>query len=247
MPSFPQAWLSEEEILFQRMESFHQLRVEAISAGQSPLGKRDDGYLVVHMIPRSCVQKRNRFEGANLKEHASKLSAFSDESYPVTASFNIDGLIYLYREQQPRSYSQLFRDGRLEAVMSDITFPVNSRGISPERESPRYLHDPRCEQAVFKLVKEYLLVCQGIGIHPSITIFSALVGCKGVRFYSRWGHNSLPGIDRSPAYLPEIVVDELDADPVKLMRPWCDILAQSMGLEKSANFDEAGIWKKQRS
>ena len=66
MTTFAQPWLSEDEVLFHRMEVFHRQQVNAIASGQSPLGEREDGVLVVHFIPRSCVHTRTRFDGAKL-------------------------------------------------------------------------------------------------------------------------------------------------------------------------------------
>ena len=78
-------------------------------------------------------------------------------------------------------------------------------------------------------------------------MFSAIVGCKGVVFHSQWGYRfGTGGIDRSPVYLPDIEIIASDDEPEKLLRPWCDTLAQSMGLEKSPNYDETGNWRERR-
>jgi hypothetical protein len=145
---------------------------------------------------------------------------------------------------------QLFRDGRLEAVMSEVAYQINRQQFEPDQKSanqPRYLRTAVCERAVIKLVKDYVSFCAGIGLHAPITIYSALVGCKGVMFYSEWGHrNSLGGIDRTPAFLPEVEIASLNTDLMQLLQPWCDTLWQACGLEKSLNFDEAGKWRERR-
>lgn len=250
MTTFAHPSLSEDEVLFHRMETFHRQRVEAVTAGLSPLGKRDDGFLVVHLIPRTSVQSRSRFDGAKLKEHGGKLSAFGDEGRYGAARFNVDGLLNMDSGQAAESYSQIYRDGRLEAVMSAITFQPNGHYAQPDQKPanlPRYLRDTICERAVFRLVKDYLSFCQGIGVSLPVTMFSALVGCKGVMYYSDWGRHFGQGtIDRSPAFIPDMEIVALDAEPMKLLRPWCDTLAQSMGFEKSPNFDEAGNWRERR-
>jgi len=250
MTTFAQPWLSEDEVLFHRMETFHRQRVEAIAAGQSPLSKRDDGFLVVHLMPRSCVQSRLRFDGAKLHEHGSKLSAFGDDGRFAVSRFTVDGPLNLDSEKAAESYSQIFRDGRMESVMSAITFQNNGNYVQPDQKlvnQPRYLRDTICERAVFKLVKEYLAFCTGIGVQPPITMCSALVGCKGVLIYSERGHwHCQGGIDRTPAFLPDIEIAALDADPVKLLHPWCDTLLQACGFEKSPNFDESGNWRERR-
>jgi hypothetical protein len=152
--------------------------------------------------------------------------------------------------QQADSYSRVFRDGRVEAVRSAITFLRNCSHFQADQQPlnvPRYLHDAICERAVFKLVEEYLSFCNSMGVRPPITMCSALVGCKGVLFDSELGYrNSKGGIDRSPAFLPDIEIASLDADTIKLLHPWCDTLLQSCGLERSPNWDEAGNWRERR-
>lgn len=244
------AFLSEEEILLHRMETFHRQRVERIASGQSPLGKRDDGFLVVHLLPHSLFKVRQRFDGSTLKQHGSKLSAFGDQGRYAVSRFNVDGLLNLDSEQAPESYSQVFRDGRLEAVMSAITFETNGRYAQPDQQpvrQPRYLRDTTCERAVFRLVPEYLTFCEGIGISEPVSLFSALIGCSGMRFYSEWGHRfGQYVIDRSPAFLPDFEVSSTDEKPEQWLRPWCDLLAQAMGFEKSPNYDENGNWRERR-
>ena len=53
-------------------------------------------------------------------------------------------------------------------------------------------------------------------------------------------------IDRSPVFLPDIEITTLDADPLKLLRPWCDTLWQACGTERSFNFDQQGNWRERR-
>jgi hypothetical protein len=244
-----QTFLSEDEMLFHRMESFHRQRVELIATGHSPLGMREDGFLVIHLIPHSAFKYRERFDGSKLKQHGSKLPAFWDQGGYAYSRFNVDGLLNIDSEQAPESYSQIFRNGHLEAVMSAVTFEANRRFAQPDEQSvkqPRYFRDAACERAVFKLVPEYFSFCKGIGIPEPINLSSALVGCKGVRFYSSWGDRSGRSIDRSPAYLPDINVEFSDAEPEKWLQPWCDFLAQAMGLECSPNYEESGTWQERQ-
>ena len=234
-------FLSEEEILFHRMETFHRMRVEEIAAGRSPLGTRNDGILAVHLLPHACFNSRQRFDGAILKEHGARIYAFSDQGGYASRRFNVDGLLITDSHEHPQSYSQIFRDGRLEGVLADIVFESNGQqGVTQER----YLRDTSCEQAVFQLVPRYLDFCKEIGISSPVSLFSAVIGCSGVRYLHPMRHRSEGfAIDRSPAFLPDIEVGLQAAEPEKWLRPWCDTLAQTMGLEVSPNYDDSGSWR----
>jgi hypothetical protein len=242
MTTFAQSWLSEDEVLFHRMEAFHRQRVEAIASGQSPLGKRDDGILVVHLIPRSCVQARNRFDGAKLKEHGGTVPALGGRG--GYARFNVDGLLNYEGNEVLRAYSQLFRDGRLEAAMPEIAFPLDRQ----QKKGVRCLRESLCEQAVFNTVAGYLRFCKAIGLGVPIHIFSALVGCEGVRICTDMTFHDVSehAIDRSPAFVPDIELTSLDAEPMTALHPWCDTIWQACGMERSFSFDQQGNWRERR-
>lgn len=237
-----QTWLSEDEVPFHRMEAFHRERVEAIGTGKSPLVVRGGGILVLHLIPHSCLQTRTRFDGAKLKEHGVTVPALGSRG--GQSRFNVDGLLNYDGYEGVRSYSQLFRDGRLEAAMPEVAFPMDRQ----QKNAPHCLRDSICEQAVFNLVGGYLRFCKAIGLSPPVQMFSALVGCEGVRIWTDLTFHEVSehGIDRSPVFLPDIEITTLDAEPPALMRPWCDTLWQSCGMERSFNFDKDGNWRERR-
>jgi hypothetical protein len=243
MTTFAQPWLSEDEVAYHRMAEFHRQRVDAVASGLSPLGKREDGILVVHLIPRWCVLGRDRLDGTKLKDHGRTVPPLGCQGGGYTR-FNVDGLLNYDGHQGVRAYSQLYRDGRLEAAMSNVSFPVDRH----QKDAVRCLRDSACEQAAFHLVGAYLGYCQAVGLSPPIQMFSALVGCEGVRIKTdlTFGDLSEHGIDRSAAFLPDIEIPALDAEPRKLLRPWCDTLWQSCGLERSSSFDEDGNWRERK-
>ncbi len=242
MTAFAEPWLSEDEVLFHRMETFHRQRVEAVAGEDSPLTVRGGGILVLHLIPRSCALGRTRFDGGKLKEHGSSVPPLGGRG--GYARFNVDGLLNYDGHESVRAYSQLFRDGRLEAAMPEVAFPVDRQ----QKNSVHCLRDSICEEAVFSTVAGYLRFCKAIGLDVPIQMFSALIGCKGVRICTDMGFRGVSehGIDRSPAFFAEVEIGSLDAEPVKLLRPWCDTLWQACGMERSFSFDKEDKWRARR-
>jgi hypothetical protein len=242
MTTFAEPWLTEEEVLFHRMESFHRHRVETITTGQSPLGKCNGGLLVVHLIPRSCVQDRPRLDGAKLKEHASSVPPLGGRG--GSARFNVDGVLNYDGSKTVRAYSQLYRDGRLEAAMSEVAFPLDRQ----QKDSVHCLRDSICEEAMFNMVAGYLQFCKAIGLDAPVQMFSALIGCEGVRICTDLSFRDVSdhAIDRSPAFLPNIEITSLDAELKASLRPWCDTLWQACGMERSFNFTADGNLQERR-
>jgi hypothetical protein len=138
----------------------------------------------------------------------------------------------------------MYRDGRLEAAMPEVSFPLDRQ----KKDGAHCLRDSICEQAVFNTVAGYLQFCKALGLEAPVQMFSALLGCEGVHICTDMAFQDLSehAIDRSPVFLPDIEITALDAEPVKVLRPWCDALWQACGMERSFSFDQNGNWRERR-
>lgn len=237
-----QSGLSREEIIFRRMKDFHLQRVNAVANGDVPLDNRDGGILVLHLISESSVFSRRSLDAGTLKEHGTRIRPLGDRG--GNTRFNVDGFLNHSGYQEVRAYSQLFRNGRLESVMSDVGYPVN-------QQMENSLYTIRCsltERAVFEVVHDYLRFCQAVDFEPPVWLFSALVECKGFRMMTdrRFRDLSEKAVDRSPAVLPELEITNFDTDSQQILHPWCDALWQASGLERSLNYDQDGNWRERR-
>ena len=234
MHSSREGWLSAEEVVHHRMESFHRQRVEGIVGGDSPFCLKPGGSLIIHLIPAEAVRSRKRYSASDLKAHGKGLRPLGEQSGHVR--FNSEGYAGYDREGDVGAYSQLHRDGRLEAVMTDATY---------EQHGARALRDGFCERAIFEVVGEHLRFCKGIGIAAPVWAFVALSGCKGVRGRS-WDGLGDEAIERPVVFLPEFEIESLDIEPVTHLRPLFDCLANAVGLERSLNYDEQGNRRERR-
>jgi hypothetical protein len=231
--------LIEKEVAFRRMDVFHRDRVQEFANGDTLLEDHNGGILVVHMVPESCVLTRKRLASTELKANGSRVYALGcRDGY---TRFNIDGLLNFGSRACIRAYTQVYRDGRLEAAMSNVAYPLEP----DQKNSLQVLRDGNIEAAMLSLVPNYLAFCKSIGVKVPIYLFSALVGCKGIRICTNWSFREASdyGVDRSPCHFPEIEITSLDVEPPPLLRPWCDTLWQTCGMERSLNFDEDGNWR----
>lgn len=236
------SWLSRDEVVFGRLQAFHRERVETLAANPNPLSAEHKGILIVHLVPQKCVEARVRIDAAKLNEHSGRLAPLGELGSRVR--FNVDGLLKYDHHEKCRAYCQLYRDGRIESVMSDAAYAVNPH----HPEGRQALRDIICERAVRDLLRSYPTFAQGLGLEPPIWMFSALIDCRGVRILANrdWSDLSEHSIDRSPAYLPEVEIGTLDVEIDSLLRPWCDSLWQASGVERSFNFDDQGKWRQRR-
>lgn len=239
MTDLPHPALTREEYVFQQMHEFHLQRVDAVVRGDVPLDERDGGILILHLIPESRVLGRTLLEGTVLKEHGSRIRPLGERG--GSSRFNVDGFLNCDGYDKVRAYSQFFRDGRLESVMSDVGYPVNHHVENP----PMAIRAGLCERSVFEVVHDYANVCKAIEVEPPIWLFSTLVECKGFQMVTDRSFRSLSGnaIDRTPAILPELKITSFDAEPQRFLKPWCDSLWQATGIERSFNYDVSGNWQ----
>lgn len=221
-------WLSADELVLHRMESFHRERGRAIVAGDAPFPLVDGSKLVVHLIPEASERTRVRFTASDLKTQGGAVLPLGDQS--GQHRFNEEGYASYSGHGKVGAYTQLFRDGRLEAVMADATY---------EQQGARLLRCGLCERAIIELLGQFLTFSQGIGVATPIWVFASLLGCRGVGV-STWHGFHGEAIHRDLVFFPDIRVESLDIDPATYLRPLFDCLANAVGLERSPNYDEQG-------
>lgn len=223
-------WFTAEELLLHRMETFHRERVHAVAGGEAPFALKKGPMLVVHLIPSESVRSRRRFSATDLASKGTAILPLGEQS--GNRRFNADGYATCESDGAGKvgAYSQLFRDGRLEAVWADAVY---------EQQESKLLRDHQCERAILDLVGQYLGFSSDIGIDPPYWLFTALVGCVGVRASTTRGIGS-HAIDRPLVFLPEFQVEASDGDSISQLRPLFDCVANSVGLSRSQNFDEKG-------
>lgn len=234
MHSEREGWLSVEELVHHRMVSFHREQVQAIVNGEAAFRLKPGGSVIVHLIPVEAVRARKRYTASELKNHGNGIQPLGEQSGRYR--FNADGYVGCDGEGEVGAYTQLHRDGRLEAVMTDSTY---------EQHGVRALRDGFIERAIFDMVGEYLRFCEGIGISAPIWTFVALAGCKGVRGRTWHGFGD-EAIHRPVVFLPEFEIESLEVEPVTHLRPLFDCLANAVGLERSFNYDEQGVRQERR-
>jgi hypothetical protein len=227
-------WLSKEELILHRMRSFHRNRIEELKSGQARDKQEKNGKLVIHCIPEQAVTSRKRFSVSDLSKHSQELRA-PDCSY-WNPRINADGFACSDSPDGFSGYSQVYRDGRLEAVMTRASFRSENRHV---------LVDTTCERAILQVTKQYLAFCKAIEISAPIWLFCALVNVEGAGFYSEWPTERRP-IDRPVVELPEMEIAALDSNVDTHLRPLLDCIWNAIGFEGSLNYDEAGNRRERR-
>ncbi|NOZ72787.1 MAG: hypothetical protein GXP38_12900 [Chloroflexi bacterium] len=139
------------------------------------------------------------------------------------------------------SYCQLFFDGSLEAVSSDVLRQHDGGRVEGGTGS---IASVAYEKNLIEAVQSYLKGYKQLDLLPPVVISLALLGCKG-SLMSTNDPLSLEAhypIDRDTALLPYVPIDSLDMDVPMVMKPIFDAVWNACGFFQSRNYDEDGKW-----
>jgi hypothetical protein len=151
--------------------------------------------------------------------------------------FNFDGILIpgVMGADSVPSYVQIFRNGCIEAVLSD-------RGMES-----RKMINPAYEAIMRKGLIRYLQGFEALGAAPPFFVALSLVNVGGFTMSvpdSLFGFVAAPGaIDRPHLLLPEVAVDVLPASVDAITRPAFDLVWNACGYDRSPSFDQQGVWK----
>ena len=134
------------------------------------------------------------------------------------------------------SYLQVFRSGIVEAVNRSL--------LEHGPDEPKYIANVAYEDALLRGLRRILDLQKKLGVEPPVVVMLSLLGVKGYVMYvgveRRFGGGR--PIDRDALLIPEVLVEDLDADVDAILRPIFDALWNATGWPGSINFDEAGKW-----
>ena len=93
-------------------------------------------------------------------------------------------------------------------------------------------------------MRSYLEFAARFELHPPYFAFLSLVAVRGARLVgpSGWGDQGVLTTNDETLMLPEVVIEERDAQPEKALKPLFDMVWNAFGFSGSANYDEAGNW-----
>lgn len=238
------------EALSNRIKEFRLDRINKVMIGDTPVPLPDGAKVVLHLIPINYFLSSNPINLAFAEENFHRLSNLSSPNYSSPDSFriNIDGIVTFMtsRDESNLSYTQLFRDGSIEAVSHFL--------LSKERDDQSLIPSVYFEQAIMDCCSRLLGFQRASGIEPPTVIFLTLTGVKGYqmgvsqdvifRMMPRITHRI---IDREIIQSPDVLVENYEGVVLPtLLRPVFDSVWNAAGWIGSINYDESGDWSDKR-
>lgn len=225
--------------IHEQIRAFRRERVAQVTKGETPIPLLPGGTLILHLVPVASFRSRQLFDVATMPDLPTRFP-------PIGASgwdhrLNLDGHVSYSggrQDRTSRSYTQFFRNGIVEAVLSDV--------VRERKEEGKLLLAGYYERTLtqeFRPVARLLNGLRQLGIQPPIWGFLTITGVKGARIPTDhdFGDENR-AIDRDTLMLPEFVIDDLDTDPITFLRPVFDLVWNASGFVRSFNFDQNGKW-----
>jgi hypothetical protein len=242
----PKSWNSPHMVTFKNWSRFfarnsagkYQLdrqlrsdRLAKIIADEMPVDLQARSKVVLHLLPVESLGLGALIDISTLSNR--QLNVAPMESGSWNAQYNFDG----YCNFSSTSYTQLFRNGCMEAVDASILESRDGQNVIP---SYGY------EVALVESLEQYLTFYKAMEINPPIVIAVTLLAVKGYQMSSANNFNRFRGlpIDRENLLIPEVIIESYDIQASEVLRPIFNAVCQSCGFSRSLNYDEQGVWRR---
>ena len=222
-----------------RAIEFSDRRLTEISSGRGSRPLQAGGRLIVHVVPIAAVIARLSLDLEAV--YAAHQSFRPMGTMGMSPRFNLHGFINERGGDLNHGYTQIFRNGIVEATKASIVRDVQGRSVIP---------GIGVEQHLFEVLPGYLDGLRDLGLSPPLVVLITLQGVAGAA-YAVNNDRRLepePPIDQDPLRLPDCYIQDYGSsdDYHRALRPAIDALWNSAGYSAAQTFDDNGRWVGQR-
>jgi Putative DNA-binding domain len=222
-----------------KIRAFRVDRIISLSNNVTPVPFAPGGKIVLHCIPFGAFVGNPAYDVLQYNNQPHLLTPFRAGGGWSTR-ITLEGILSHTRGGNlATSYTHLFRNGIVEAVEGTL--------LNIQREGVRSIPSVSYEEAIM----QYLPVCFSflttLGVMPQIAVALTLTNVRGVEMsHSPFDVSDFHPIEVDTLPLPETVVERLDENPAKILKPMFDLIWNACGQPCSMNFDDEGRWVRRR-
>jgi hypothetical protein len=218
----------------ERIKRFRNERIAHVTDGQGPVRLPAGSALFVHVVPISAFAPGAQIDVQHIYDIHAAFHPIGILS--MTPKFNLDGVINVRGGEVCHGYTQVFRNGIIEATKADVT---------GERNGTRWLKTASVAQTI-ETIPYFFDGLKRLDVPPPIVVMVSYYGVGGTKL-------TLRGIDSdeieplppaSRLLLPEIIIDDYGPSQgyARAMRPIYDALWNAAGFAQCTFFDNEGYW-----
>jgi hypothetical protein len=218
-----------------RVRRFRDERVQTVVAGRGARPLVASGRLFVHIVPLSATSTSSQVDleaALRLQQAFRPLGAMG-----MNPRFNFEGYINERGGEHNHGYTQIFRNGALEATRGNLVRVHNGQS---------HIAGLLLEQHLFEVFEGYVNGLRDLGVAAPLVVMITLEGVEGAVYAVRQSlfDDPVPVLDRPTMFLPECVINEYGPGVSyhRAVRPAFDALWNAIGYSTSQFFDENGLW-----
>ncbi len=228
---------TQYECQVERLRQFRLERLGKIVAGETTVALHNAPKTVLHVLPLLPFDSSNQISFAHLKQQRFSPRPFSSGSMGLINNF--DG-VYTHsgknNDGRTEGYFQVFRNGRVEVVGTDLTYIRDGKGYISghfERQVIETLTDVKKLYDLLIVEPPFLLMLSVLGVKEYVMITEH-------RFWDPMQ------IDRDNLIIYEVRVEDSDFIPSVVLHPIFDIVWNAAGYDCSESYDKEGRWNPRR-
>lgn len=231
---------SLSESTAEHIKNFRADRLGQIVAGETTVSLPEGAKTILHSIPFNAFDQSIKYDLNLIKQDTGLLEPLRSSGWSAP-NHNLDG-IYTYstHDKVRHSYLQVFRNGIIEAVNTSL--------LERELDEQKLIAGVAYEGELLRALSRHLTLQKRLGVEPPVIVMLSLLGMKGyvMLVAPERRFNEGHPIDRDALLLPEVMVEDLDANISHTVRPIFDALWNAAGWSQSINFDDEGNWVDRR-
>ena len=206
---------------------FRTERNERIMSGETPFRLWQSGKVVLHILPLRAFELGATVD---VTQDLTQLVPLGARSWD--GRFNLDGYVSCSEtiEQGVRAYTQLFRNGCIEAVDSGLLLTTDERR--------KILAANGIVEYAIPAVKRYIKLLESLGCPGPYAILLSLLGVHEYYIPDLNGFSERK-VDRPILLLPDVLISEHPQSYCDALRPVFDSLWQASGWRQWQSYSEA--------
>jgi hypothetical protein len=218
-----------------RLRAFRRERLAVLSTDEGPIRIEHEGRLILHIVPFSAFGYGQALDVKLI--HNDHISFLPIASEGMTPRFNFDGFINFRGGEKCYGYTQIFRNGIIEATKGSLV---------SDRQGYKTISGLKLGNNIFEVLPGYIDGLKKLDIPPPIVVMVSLQEVYGAYLHAgKQYHDKYPyKFNSSELLLPEITLEDYgsEQDYQKAMRPAFDALWNAAGYAFSGYFNENDIW-----
>ncbi len=223
----------------QRVMQFRDHRIAEICSGRGSRPLVGNGRLILHLVPIAAIQSQETISLQAAYDLNRVFKPLGDVA-GYSPRFNLLGFINERGGDSNHGYTQVFRNGMLEATKASILRTPEGRTVIPALGY---------ERAIFDSITGYLNGMRSLGVPTPISILLTFEGVKNATYAADTNpiEPETP-IEEDILYLPDCLLEEYGdiEDYQKCLKPAIDTLWNSAGYPEALSYDEYGRWHGRR-